>query len=49
MSCVKTLFDAYIICDDGTIEIVKALLSDIKEKDFKALYYVKSLTEIVRP
>jgi len=38
-----------IICDDGTIEIVKALLSDILEKDCKALYYVRSLTEIVRP
>jgi len=42
-------FDAYIICDDGTIKIVKALLSDIMEKDCKALHYVKSLTEIVRP
>jgi len=49
MSCVNTLFDAYIICDDGTIEIVKVLLSDIMEKVCKALYYVKSLTEIVRP
>ena len=38
-----------IICDDGTIEIVKALLSDTLEKDCKALYYVRSLTEIVRP
>jgi len=49
MSCVNTLFDAYIICDDGIIEIVKSLFSDIREKDCKALYYVKSLTEIVRP
>jgi len=49
MSCANTLFDDYIICDDDTIEIVKALLSDIMEKDCKALYYVKSLTVIVRP
>jgi len=38
-----------IICDDGTIEMVKALLSDILEKDCKALHYARSLTEIVRP
>jgi len=46
MSCVNILFEIIkrpIICDDGTIEIVKAL------EDCKALYYVRSLTEIVRP
>jgi len=29
-----------IICDDGTVEIVKALLSDIIKMDCKALSYV---------
>jgi len=29
-----------IICDDGTIEIVKTPLSDTLEKDWKDLYYV---------
>jgi len=38
-----------IICDDSTIEIVKALLSDTLEKDCTALHYVRYLTEIVRP
>jgi len=38
-----------IICDDGTVDIVKALLSDTIKTDCKALSYVRSLTENVRP